>query len=119
MKVTVHVEHLLRQGRETKELLELGFPKRVITRVRRQLREEKAVGRQKMAKGKGGVKSAPKHSAISPKPVALVDQRLASLESKIDDLRGTDRDCAGSRYGSKGYRGPSRQYPRARPPAPF
>ncbi len=33
MKVTEHVEQLLRQGHKPKELEELGFPKRVITRV--------------------------------------------------------------------------------------
>ena len=36
MKTTEHVEYLLRQGRKPKELLELGFPKQVITRVRRE-----------------------------------------------------------------------------------
>ena len=37
MKVTEHVERLLRQGRKPKELIELGFPKSVVTRVRRQM----------------------------------------------------------------------------------
>ena len=41
MKVTEHVERLLRQGKKPKELVELGFPKRVVTRVHRQLRKEK------------------------------------------------------------------------------
>ena len=36
MKVTEQVEHLLQQGRKPKELVELGFPKSVVTRVRRQ-----------------------------------------------------------------------------------
>ena len=41
MKVTQHVEHLLKQGRKPKELIELGFPRSVVTRVRRQLRNGK------------------------------------------------------------------------------
>jgi len=51
MKITEHVEHLLRQGRKPKELIELGFPKSVVTRVRRQLREEKPVPRSGTKKG--------------------------------------------------------------------
>ena len=51
MKVTEHVEHLLRQGRKPKELIELGFPKSVVTRVRRQLREEKAAPQTKVPEG--------------------------------------------------------------------
>ena len=42
MKVTKHVQHLLRQGKKPKELVELGFPKAIVTSVSRQLREEKA-----------------------------------------------------------------------------
>lgn len=45
MKVTEHIEELLRQGRKPKELIELGFPKSVVTRVRRRLRDEKAASR--------------------------------------------------------------------------
>ncbi len=48
MKVTEHVEQLLRQGRKPKELIELGFSKSVVTRVRRQLREEKATSEKKV-----------------------------------------------------------------------
>jgi hypothetical protein len=42
MKVTEHVEHLLRQGHKPKELVALGFSKRVVTRARRRLKEERA-----------------------------------------------------------------------------
>jgi len=45
MKVSKHVERLLRQGKKPKELVELGFPKRVVTRVYRQLREGSTSGR--------------------------------------------------------------------------
>jgi len=49
MKVTEHVEHLLRQGRKPGEFIELGFPKSVVTRVRRQLREQKATSQKEEA----------------------------------------------------------------------
>ena len=52
MRVTEHVAHLLRQGRKPKELIELGFPKRVVTRVRRQLRDEKGPSKPRTGKGK-------------------------------------------------------------------
>lgn len=48
MKVTKHVEQLLRQGRKAKELVELGFTKSVVTRVRRQLKQEKATPQTKV-----------------------------------------------------------------------
>jgi len=51
MKVTEHVEHLLRQGRRVKEVVELGFPKSVDTKVRRQLRKEKATRQTKVPEG--------------------------------------------------------------------
>lgn len=47
MKVTEHVELLLRQGRKPKELIEFGFPKSVVTRVHRRLREEKKAASQR------------------------------------------------------------------------
>ena len=54
MKVTQHVEHLLRQGRKPKELVELGLPKQVVTRVRRQLTEEEKASRPGTEKDKCG-----------------------------------------------------------------
>ncbi len=51
MKVTEHIEHLLRQGRKPTELMELGFPKSVVTRVRRQLKDEKTGLQPKTPKG--------------------------------------------------------------------
>ena len=88
MKVTEHVEHLLRQGRKPSELVDLGFPKQVITMVRRQLREERAAQRQKAPAARDGEKSLPEPTAVAPKSIAPIDQRLASLESEIDNLRG-------------------------------
>jgi len=57
MKVTEHIEHLLRQGRSPKELVELGFAKSVVTRVRRRLTEEKTGVQRKRCQGK--VKAPP------------------------------------------------------------
>ena len=78
MKITEHVEHLLRQRRKPKELIELGFPKRVVTRVRRQLREEETVPRSRTQKG--GVEVTP--------PVEMTDVQpsLESLEGKVQLL---------------------------------
>ena len=78
MRVTEHVEHLLRQGRKPKELIELGFPKRVVTRVRRQLREEEAVPRSTTQKGKTEVTRPAEATAVQP--------GLGSLESKVHKL---------------------------------
>lgn len=58
MKVIKHVEQLLRHGKKPKELVELGFPKSVATRVRRQLRGEKAITRARIPKGGVGARSS-------------------------------------------------------------
>ena len=84
MKVTEHVEHLLREGRKPKELLELGFPKAIVTRVRRQLREEKTT--HSVPKGGAEAKSRSQPSATSPVEMAPIQQKLASLESEIKEL---------------------------------
>jgi len=55
MKQTEHIEKLLRQGRNPKELVELGFAKSVVTRVRRRLAEEKTGVQRKRRQGKGKV----------------------------------------------------------------
>lgn len=86
MKVTEHVEHLLRQGRKPKELIELGFPKSVVTKVRRQLRVEKAAPQSRTQKGRTEVGSRPR-SAVTPLVEATPDQpRPGSLESKVQQL---------------------------------
>lgn len=87
MKVTQHVEHLLRQGRKPKELVDLGFPKAVVTRVRRQLREEKKASRPRTEKGKCGGESL-SQAAVTP----LAERTPAqpgpgSLESKVQELQ--------------------------------
>jgi hypothetical protein len=87
MKVTEHVEHLLRQGRNPRELIELGFPKQVITKVRRQLREEKAdQGTKVAAKDRTDDRSQPQPPPASPVEMAWIQQKLASLEDELHKL---------------------------------
>ena len=89
MKVSKHVEQLLRQGKKPKELVELGFPKSVVTRVHRQLREEKAALQPKTPKGRAEAKSRFQPSLTVPVEMAPIQQKLASLESavqKVDNL---------------------------------
>lgn len=86
MKVSEHVEHLLREGRKPKELLELGFPKAVVTRVRRQLREEKTAFQPKAPKGRREARSRSQPSVTSPVEMASIQQTLASLEGTIQEL---------------------------------
>ena len=88
MKVTEHVEHLLRQGRKPKQLIELGFPKSVITRVRRQLREEKTGSKPRTQKGKAKGEGR-RQSAVTPaRETPLVQPEPGALESKVRELEG-------------------------------
>ncbi|MDH5695305.1 MAG: hypothetical protein OEZ00_01665 [Dehalococcoidia bacterium] len=91
MKVTKHVEHLLRQGRKPKELVELGFPKRVVTRVRRKLKDEKTTSQPGSQKGKVELNSHPQPAA-TPVEMASVLPKLGSLESKIQQLESRMED---------------------------
>jgi len=84
MKVTEHVEHLLRKGYKPKELVELGFPKRVVSRVRRQLKEEKASPQRKV-----------------PEAIAQVKTHVESLPGSPENIAATaisDRHPAKSRW---------------------
>jgi len=86
MKVTEHVKRLLEQGRRPKELIELGFPKSVVTRVRRQLREEKTAPQSRTQKGRTEVESRAR-SAVTPLVgTAPVHPKQGSLESKVQQL---------------------------------
>jgi hypothetical protein len=49
-RVTEHIERLFKQGYKRREIVELGFPERVVTRVYRQLRKEKATSSKKEPK---------------------------------------------------------------------
>jgi len=86
VKVTEHVEHLLRQGRKPKELIELGFPKSVVTRVRWQLREEKKASQPKTEKGKGGGESHSQSTVTPLVETTPVQPGPGSLENKVRQL---------------------------------
>jgi len=90
MKVTKHVEQLLRQGRKRKELIELGFPKRVVTRVYRKLKEEKTISQPGSQKGKVELNSHPQPA--TPVEMASVLPKLGSLEDKIQQLESRVED---------------------------
>jgi hypothetical protein len=80
MKTTEHVEYLLRQGKKPKELVELGFPKRVVTRVHRQLKEEKPVSQSRTQTG-----GAEEITPVQPRPGFLED-KFQRLESRVEIL---------------------------------
>jgi len=89
MKVTNHVEKLLRQGRKPKELIELGFPKSVVTRVYRQLREEKATSQKKEPEGAPHVESQLSTPLGSSETIATIWQKVQSMANdlqRIDSL---------------------------------
>lgn len=89
MKVTQHVEHLLRQGRKPRELLALGFPKSVVTRVRRQLRKEKATLEAKVPEGTAQPESHLQTTAESPEKMAVIQRKLQSMANdprKVNNL---------------------------------
>ena len=97
MKVTEHVEYLLRQGRKPAELVELGFPKPVVTRVRRQLEKGKPAAQAKVPKGEADTKKCPQTAAASTAGTALVEQELACPDKdiqKVDDLVHTPPEVA-------------------------
>ena len=89
MKVSEHVEHLLRQGRKPKELVELDFPKSVVTRVRRKLRKEKATPRAKVPEATAQAETHVQSLPESPEKMTPVWQKLQSMANdlqRIDSL---------------------------------
>jgi len=87
MKTTQHVEYLLRQGRKPKELLELGFPKRIITRVRRQLKDEKMAVQLKIPKGKNIVTASSKPLSPLGKDIETDEHKLMTLNNKLQQVQ--------------------------------
>ena len=87
MKITKHVEKLLREGRNPKELVDLGFPKSVVTRVRRQLKAEKPPKGLKVTEDRTQLKSYSEALAALPANMELAEERLASVESEIQELQ--------------------------------
>ena len=86
MKTTEHVEYLLRQGRKPKELVELGFPKQVVTRVRRQLREEREPRKVTAKEVIGAAKDQPQSPAPSVQPPTRILEILTTLDAKYGEL---------------------------------
>ena len=68
----------MKQGRGPKELVELGFPRQVVTRVRRRLREEKASQQAKVSEAGAEVKSHPQ----APMALPLGHKKLVALEGE-------------------------------------
>ncbi len=68
------------------ELVELGFSKSLVTRVRRQLREKKTASGPKIAKGRSNAKRQAEPSLTSPAEMAPIQQKLVSVESEIRGL---------------------------------
>lgn len=86
MKVTEHVERLLLQGKKPKELAELGFPKRVVTRVRRKLRKEKATSQQKESKGAPQAETQLLTSPESPETLTTIWQKVQSMANDLERI---------------------------------
>ena len=81
MKVSDHVRKLLIAGHKPKELVELGFSKKVVTRVRRQLKKEKAVSAIKAPAQPVGAEQRTQVTVSAPENLTGFRQRLESLES--------------------------------------
>ena len=79
MKITEHVERLLRQGKKPKELVELGFPKRVVTRVHRQLRKEKTAVQTKVPEVAPQAETQLQTPPESPETIATIWQKVQFL----------------------------------------
>ena len=88
MKVTKHVEQLLRQGHKPKELVALGFSKRVVTRVRRRLRVEKAVSQGKWPAGAPQTETRLETPPESPEKIATIWQKVQSMANDLKRIDG-------------------------------
>jgi len=95
MKVSKHVEHLLRQGRKPKELVELGFPKSVVTRVRRQLRKHKAAPQTKVPRGTAEVETGHQTPPESPDKIGVIQRKLQSMASDIQKVDSLVKSLSG------------------------
>ena len=87
MKKTEHVEYLLRQGKKTRELLELGFSKQVITRARRKLRQEKTSESIAADRSDPAAKRGPRPPAApATAPLGIVEI-LTAVDRKLGELQ--------------------------------
>jgi len=87
MKTTEHIEYLLRQGKKPKELQELGFPKRVITRVSRRLRQEKHKPTDDLTKTENVVSGVGETAVVTNNAIAALESRLAAMDSDLKKLK--------------------------------
>lgn len=88
MKASEHVEYLLKQGKKPKELIELGFPKSVVTRVRRQLRQEKAALEGKVPEATAQAESHLQTPAESPEKMTVFQRKLQSMANDLQKVDG-------------------------------
>jgi len=88
MKVTEHIEYLLRQGRKPKELLALGFPKQTVTRVRRQIEQGKTAKKGGIQRSKSIDGNHTQQSPSSNEEVTSESHRLEAVERYLKELKG-------------------------------
>jgi hypothetical protein len=86
IKVTKHIEQLLRQGRKPKELVALGFPKLVVTRVYRRLKKEKAAIEAKTPEGTEQTECHPETAVELTEKIVAIQQRLNSVDKDLQRL---------------------------------
>jgi hypothetical protein len=89
VKVTKHIEQLLRQGRKPKELIDLGFAKATVTREYRRLKEEKTTIKAKTPEGTAQAETPLSTLPESPETIAAIWQKVQSMANdlqRIDSL---------------------------------
>jgi len=93
MKVTEHVERLLRQGRKPKELIQLGFPKSVVTRVKGKLKKEeglkKAEAAERLATTRGEANSSlrlPDHKTVMAPKLEFTETQWKQINNLLNTL---------------------------------
>jgi len=87
MKVTEHVELLLRQGHKPRELVELGFSKNAVSRARRKLKKEKAAKKAEVPGQQVREDHHAPESVSDSTDMTRVLQKLESCESCYQELK--------------------------------
>ena len=91
MKVTDHVELLLRQGYKPRELIQLGFSKKVVSRVRKKLPMEKAAEEIKIPAERIREDAHAQESVSASSDMTQV-QKLESYEICYQELKARVND---------------------------
>ena len=82
-----HIAYLLKQGKKPKDIVELGFSKRVVTRIFRKLKEEKRATRKESERTAfSSNETPPLDAAIKPSELASLKEQIQRLESRIKAL---------------------------------